>query len=294
MQRTHVSFIVTQPIVLIYLYPISTVNLRKLSHRITMLRCISHTPEQDEAAGESEQNMNSKDQKTHGRWCRWKSRPTKSQLQRELQALKAINADQAEEIQELHGKLEEVLSLNSEQLDGINNLKDQVGNLKCKVGNLKCKTKYLMSKCYKYALENSKYIQEIRQCKVSIGNASLHLEHLNSEIVAAIEVLKLYDCVLHQKDIDFSTTGANITDKDFMDDKAELTHLLKIAETYVQELKASTVHLIPTSDITEDLTIEGDELDAMILFHATGDVPRRDLIWSICTLQSNVFALKDE
>ena len=143
-------------------------------------------------------------------------------------------------------------------------------------------------------MEISEYIQEIHKNKVCIGNASIHLERLITEMETAMEALKLFDLVSYQKDVNFTTTGANVTDQNFKDDKAELTHLLKIAETHVQELKASTAHIIPTSSITEDLTIEGDELDTMILLHATGDVPRRDLIQSICTLQSNVFALKDE
>ena len=134
----------------------------------------------------------------------------------------------------------------------------------------------------------------IRQNKICIGNASIHLEHLNTEMETAMEALKLFHCVPHQEVVDFSTTGTNITDQGFMDDKAELNHLLKIANAHFQELKACTAYLIPTDSIIENLTIEGDELDTMILLHATGDVPRRDLIWSICTLQSNVFALKDE
>ena len=106
------------------------------------------------------------------------------------------------------------------------------------------------------------YIQEIRKNKVCIGNASLHLEHLITKMETAMEVLKLFDPVSYQKDVNFITTGANITDQGFMNDKAELNHLLKIAETHVQELKASTAHLIPTGSVIEDLTIEG-ELDTI-------------------------------
>ena len=113
--------------------------------------CISYAPEQDEAVCETEQNMTSSDQKEHGLWCRWKSRPTKRQLERELQALKATNADQAKEIRELRGKLEEVVSLRDEWLDAVNELKDQVNELKWK-NNL------LTSKNHKYALEISEYI----------------------------------------------------------------------------------------------------------------------------------------
>ena len=81
----------------------------------------------------------------HRRRCRWKSGPTKTQLKQKLQTLKTINTDQAEEIQELHGKLEEVQSLRGEQLDAINHLKDQVNELKWK-------NKLLMSKNHKHAL----------------------------------------------------------------------------------------------------------------------------------------------
>ena len=271
------------------LLAIATVSQRKSSYKTTMFRrnYKSTTPQPDEVVP-CEQNVSSNDQKKHGRYCRWKTRPTKRQLERELQNLKSINADQEEEIQALRAKLEEVQSLRGEQHDATTNLKDQLKELQHE-------NEYLVSMNDKYSAETSMYRREYLQTKLFLGNTNLYIERLNANLVAAVEALKLFDCVPYQPIVNISKASAEGSDQSCTNDKAEMILLLDTTDDYIQELKACTEHLIMTSSITKlPATTVGDDLDSKILLHAHGDVPRRHLIRSLHGLQSDVFALQQE
>ena len=224
-----------------------------------MFGCNPETPLVDEDVPcEPEQNVLSSDEKTSYKiHGKWCKWKTHRQLEQEVKSLKA-------ELKEVKGENE--------------NLKTENEFLKC------------------MSTEKFTYIKQIRQYKTCLGNANLQMERLSTHMAAVVEALKLFDCVPYKNIGIISTNSAPVSaDQSLMDDKAELTLLLAVAEGHVEELKARTEHLISKSSVSK-LPAAGDgelrEDNVRLLAH--GDAAHEDLLRCIRNMQADVLALKEE
>ena len=140
-----------------------------------MLRRMSGTLKLDEVDPcKPEQNVSFNDQKVNGVWCKWKSRPSKRQLEAEVQTLKAMNADQVKEFQT------EVQTLKAMNADQVKELQAEIQTLKAPFTD---QVKGLQAEVQTLKALNADQAKEIKGLRAELEDAqSLRGERLNAII----------------------------------------------------------------------------------------------------------------